>query len=1251
MKMDDDEDYTFSSAALKNRRRAQRLRSNNTGGGATDDADGGAHAPQSPSKILSPRREARRAARRARNGGSVASRIKQFNGGVSGGHEETPGIVRAGSSGDSSHHSQSNGSSSVYEEEVVSEYEISGSINQEQSEEVYEYEIAGSANQLDANTSEDTEVEYVDEHGEPINSPSYDEEEVIDEEDDDYMDVEDGEENIPDYADDDDSSGPLDAIEKYSSYLTRGTTVEKSWKKPRGKLGSAPDLSFDDDYGGGDYDGAGHGGSMFGGASKFGDTQSYADRAKEMIAKLSEDGEDKFDTSAASSASRQQRQQIEGSPTSDSNALSSEDMSELKSMLSINSGSDETESSTAKDDYLFGMLMKDKAKPKPATRPQPKKQKQPYQTYTTTSKYAMDSSDDEDEFVDLNTTESTLGLGSPEDSYEEESYVEEEEELDEEELERQAQYQKAASKPFNPMGSFSDATAARKVVAESTPPESPVPQSSVTSSVPHSPASSQGKNDRDPIEYKPESPRKKSDKTPISLLTNAANAQIEVEGASIASPASSRRQPTDVLASVAQSYVDKKESEDEEEQEEDLKEFLDKEIEGHRQGSARSEEEDNFSELWSQSVATELKDVPQPSASSLNSSIASESFRGKETPKKAPRGPAARRPFAKKPPIQEPPSSDSSNTSHSSIHEEEKREIKLQHRGERNSSPQDLEQSLRLGDNDHEGMDSFSLGASNDLEEDDSERYDRPEYNPQRARKNNNNEESFEGSLSIGGGMHSSGDIMNDRGESSEEESYDRRDESNNNKPANVGHDDNLNPRPGLFTAVIRHICRAIVTVFILGAIGVPLYFLIVQPLNEPTTKDIPNLELFEPFGDIPGLSPVQPIDPGSGSTPPSPLIPAIPGPPVGTPAPQSFILITPQPTPRPSLRTTIAPTPFPGPPIASSPLSDLLLSVSPRLRASLGDPTTPQAQAFQWLSNDTNLGLYSDLQTIQRFALATFYYSTNGDDWTRNDGWLSDDDECTWFTSSTNLQPCNETGSFVNLELDLNNLGGTLPPELAMLAGSLVQLELSRFGSSSFIGGTIPPEYGSLTLLEYLSLRGNELSGQLPTELGQLQRLDSIDLSENLLSGTLPEETGSWSQVSILDVGSNRFSGPLPTSLGRLPKLRSLFLSNNLFTGPLPAELGRLFLLENLDLENNGITSIPTEIGRLVLSRSLSLAKNNLVGTIPTEIGGLVNLLSLDLGENQLSGTIPSQIGNLFLVRGTSCREQIIGWPHIEVL
>jgi len=51
---------------------------------------------------------------------------------------------------------------------------------------------------------------------------------------------------------------------------------------------------------------------------------------------------------------------------------------------------------------------------------------------------------------------------------------------------------------------------------------------------------------------------------------------------------------------------------------------------------------------------------------------------------------------------------------------------------------------------------------------------------------------------------------------------------------------------------------------------------------------------------------------------------------------------------------------------------------------------TTPAAMAMRWLEEDPRLDSYPLERREQRYALAVFYYATNGDTWYNNTGWLS---------------------------------------------------------------------------------------------------------------------------------------------------------------------------------------------------------------------------------------------------------------------
>ena len=61
--------------------------------------------------------------------------------------------------------------------------------------------------------------------------------------------------------------------------------------------------------------------------------------------------------------------------------------------------------------------------------------------------------------------------------------------------------------------------------------------------------------------------------------------------------------------------------------------------------------------------------------------------------------------------------------------------------------------------------------------------------------------------------------------------------------------------------------------------------------------------------------------------------------------------------------------------------------------------------------------------------ALTALYYATNGDNWERNDNWITDAPLDDWYGVETD-----DYGLVVELELDDNNLTGELPTELGNL-------------------------------------------------------------------------------------------------------------------------------------------------------------------------------------------------------------------------
>jgi hypothetical protein len=143
------------------------------------------------------------------------------------------------------------------------------------------------------------------------------------------------------------------------------------------------------------------------------------------------------------------------------------------------------------------------------------------------------------------------------------------------------------------------------------------------------------------------------------------------------------------------------------------------------------------------------------------------------------------------------------------------------------------------------------------------------------------------------------------------------------------------------------------------------------------------------------------------------------------------------------------------------------------------------------------------------------FFTSTNGTNWSNNNGWLTDKNECNWWNGADGLF-CDENGAIFELDLydgSGNNLVGTIPMELTLLSDSAALLAL---GDNSLMG-TIPSEVGLLSKLTELSLWGNTLTGTIPSQITMMSNLSGLSLSSNSLKGTLPSEVGLLSNLSLL--------------------------------------------------------------------------------------------------------------------------------------
>ncbi|CAB9520892.1 expressed unknown protein [Seminavis robusta] len=357
--------------------------------------------------------------------------------------------------------------------------------------------------------------------------------------------------------------------------------------------------------------------------------------------------------------------------------------------------------------------------------------------------------------------------------------------------------------------------------------------------------------------------------------------------------------------------------------------------------------------------------------------------------------------------------------------------------------------------------------------------------------------------------------------------------------------------------------------------------------------------------------------------------------------------------------------------------LEELLDNLSDYTLASINNSSdTPQWKAWNWLANHQNITYLPEWRKTQLFALATFFYSFQGERWNPliKERWMDyEKDECDWFSGGTGFfrdgtfiaapeefatLPCNSQGRFTILHLSGLKVDAFLPvfpPEITLLT-TLSQINFRsdtiRFSGASThptpFSSQFPEEFYKMPSLELLRISLVHWTGQLPSELGQLPALTHLRISLSELTGPIPSELGQLSALKHLDLVLIGLSdqlpsellqltaltnlqitdvtGQIPTELGQLSALQCLVLSSSELSGPIPSQLGQLTALTTLSLYTNQLTGlIPSELGLLTSLGSLSLQFNQLTGPIPSELFQMMDLKSLMLSHNQLTGQIPS--------------------------
>ena len=160
-------------------------------------------------------------------------------------------------------------------------------------------------------------------------------------------------------------------------------------------------------------------------------------------------------------------------------------------------------------------------------------------------------------------------------------------------------------------------------------------------------------------------------------------------------------------------------------------------------------------------------------------------------------------------------------------------------------------------------------------------------------------------------------------------------------------------------------------------------------------------------------------------------------------------------------------------------------------------DSCDPTNTALWQLSSDVIAGVNA---TDTRYLLNLLYGSWDGEGWQSNENWLSPTiTECQWEGIG-----CNRQDLVRSISLQSNNLGGTIPTELALM-----------------------------TTLRIIELGSNRLSGTLPSEIFTLRDLQELQLAVNFLSGTIPSLFSLLPFLTTLQLEFNFFLWDNTSTIG----------------------------------------------------------------------------------------------------------------------
>lgn len=261
-------------------------------------------------------------------------------------------------------------------------------------------------------------------------------------------------------------------------------------------------------------------------------------------------------------------------------------------------------------------------------------------------------------------------------------------------------------------------------------------------------------------------------------------------------------------------------------------------------------------------------------------------------------------------------------------------------------------------------------------------------------------------------------------------------------------------------------------------------------------------------------------------------------------------------------------------------------------------DGTTPARKAFHWLATEKNLENMDHTQKMQRYALSVFYYATNAvttpytdnpKPWVSAHLWLTNAHVCEWKGIV-----CNSQQHVIAIDLERNNLSGSIPAEIGFMASTLTTIDLTS--NLIYMEGNMFSALDDLVNIETFLMDDNylEFDKGLPAAFVHMTKMEKLRLSYNLLEGEL--ESGhkvlaNMPKLTHLEVESNFLTGTIPPIISEMENLVYLYLRRNamkfnldfLKGGQMTSLCKNFILVGNFLLKENWISNFFSHISLLL--------------------------------------------------------------------